>query len=257
MELKSAIYEGTVRHRRASPVEHAFEQPLFQVYVDLAELDRVFSDSAFWSVDRPNLAWLRRKDYFGPVDRPIDVAVRDHVQASLGARPLGPIRMLTHARSFGMTMNPVTFYFGFEEGGDELAYVLAEITNTPWDERHAYLLSVRDARRTAAGLEWTFEKEFHVSPFMALERTYRWTFSTPGESLRIHMDVSAGDAKEFDATLRLRRRPLDAESLHRCLAAYPMLTLRVAAAIYAHAARLAWKGARFHPHPRRLRRSPA
>lgn len=257
MELKSAIYEGSVHHRRWTPVGHAFQQPLFQIYVDLAELDRVFEGSALWSVDRPNVAWLRREDYFGPSDVPIDEAVRAHVAAELGARPKGPIRMLTHARSFGMTMNPVTFYFGFDDAGVELAFVLAEITNTPWDERHAYLLDTRSARRVGAEYEWTFEKEFHVSPFMAMERTYRWTFSTPGDSLHVGMLVMHGDRKEFEAALVMRRKPLDPAALRRCLAAYPMLTFRIATAIYLHAARLAWNGARFHPHPRRLRRGPA
>lgn len=257
MALKSAIYEGWVRHRRHAPRAHAFRYRIFQLYLDLSELDRVFAGRWFWSVDRRNLAWLRRADYYGDPTLPIDTAVRDRVGAELGRRPTGPIRLLTHGRYFGKTMNPVSFYYGFREDGTTLDWILAEITNTPWGERHAYLLPVAAAAGHGGSLRWDFDKAFHVSPFMAMARRYRWTFQPPGETLRVHMDVSAGDHREFDATLVLERRPLDAHTLASCLLRYPLMTARVGAAIYWQAARLWLKRIPFHPHPKTLPRSPA
>lgn len=256
MALNSAIYEGWVRHRRHTPSEHAFRYRMFQLYLDLAELDQVFAGRWLWSVDRPNLAQFRRRDYFGDPALPLDVAVRDHVQATRGARPTGPIRLLTHGRYFGKTMNPVSFYYGYADDGETLDWVLAEITNTPWNERHAYLLEVADAQDHGGVLHWDFDKAFHVSPFMAMQRRYRWVLQPPGESLRVHMDVMHGDVREFDATLVLQRRPLTGNTLASCLARYPLLTVKVAAAIYWQAARLWLKRTPFHSHPDSLPRSP-
>ena len=249
MGLNSAIYEGWVRHRRHAPVGHAFRYRMFQLYLDLAELDQVFAGRWLWSVDRPNLAQLRRRDYFGDPALPIDTAVRDHVQAARRTRPTGPIRLLTHGRYFGKTMNPVSFYYGYADDGETLDWILAEITNTPWGERHAYLLPVATAVDHGGVLSWDFDKAFHVSPFMAMQRRYRWAFQVPGEALRVHMDVLDGEAREFDATLVLERRPLDGNTLASCLARYPFITVKVAAAIYWQAARLWFKRIPFHPHP--------
>lgn len=255
MALNSAIYEGWVRHRRYRPRPHEFSYRMFQLYLDLAELDQVFAGRWLWSVDRRNLAQVRRRDYHGDPALPLDTAVRDRVQAELGVRPQGPIRLLTHGRYFGTSMNPVSFYYGFQPDGTTLDWILAEITNTPWDQRHTYLLEVAKAQRHGEALHWGFAKAFHVSPFLPMQRQYQWAFQPPAQSLRVHMQVLDGEQREFDATLVLERRPMDAHTLASCLARYPLLTAKVAAAIYWQAARLWLKRVPFQPHPDSASRS--
>lgn len=246
----SAVYEGRVRHRRHAPHAHAFDYRMAQLYIDLDELDALFDGYRLWSAGRRNVVEFRRSDYLGPAGLPLGEAVRRRVDAAIGRRPAGPIRLLTHLRTFGHVFNPVSFYYCFHADGIRLDCIVAEITNTPWKERHTYVLPVEDARLRGRALEWRFPKAFHVSPFMPMARDYAWRFTVPGDSLHVHMDVTEAGHGQFDATLSLRRRPLDTAALARVLWRYPLMTVQVVAAIHWHALRLWLKGNPVYDHPR-------
>src|SRR6185369_12012749 len=140
--MNSALYSGWIQHRRFGPGRNQFRYRIFMSYLDLAELPGLFRKRWLWSAHRPALAWFRRKDFLGPSDVPLDVAVRDLVQQRTGVRPDGPIRLLTHLRYFGYSFNPVSFYYCFSAATGALTAIVADITNTPWGERHQYVLPV-------------------------------------------------------------------------------------------------------------------
>jgi uncharacterized protein len=247
--MHSALYLGRLKHRRLSPGPHAFEYPLFMVWLDLAELDRVFAKRWFWSTRRRALAQFRRSDYLGDPLVPLDKAVRDTVEQKTGRRPRGPVRMLTHLRYFGHCFNPVTFYYCYDHEDTRVETIVAEITNTPWNERHAYVLSESGSTSTGDVKRYLLQKRFHVSPFFDMDLEYDWRFSTPGDRLAVHMrNVKAGEVV-FEATLALERQPITGVSLARALVRFPAMTLRVLVAIYWQALRLRLKGTPFHPHP--------
>lgn len=243
----SAIYEGVVTHRRRTPVEHAFRSRLFLLYVDLAELPELFDGHPLWSARRRAPAHFRRADYLGDPSVPLDEAVRELVQRRLGFRPAGPIRMLAHLRYLGHCFNPVAFYWCFAPDGERVEAVVAEVTNTPWGERHAYVAA--GGGKDDHVLESRHEKALHVSPFMAMEMTYRWRISTPGERIEVTIESARDGQPVFDAHLALRRRALTPATSTRVLLRHPAMTLRVLGGIYAHALRLRLKGARWHAHP--------
>jgi DUF1365 family protein len=244
--MESALYVGTLRHRRNAPVAHVFEYRVTYAWLDLAELEKAFEGRWLWSTRRPSVAWFRRADYLGEPTIPLDVAVRDRAERELGWRPCGPIRMLTLLRMFGHAFNPVTFYYCYGADGHRVEALVVEITNTPWGERHAYAL-----RCSPDGeMRFRFDKAFHVSPFMPMEQRYDWRFTEPGERLCVRMtNLEPSGARVFDATLRLDRREIGTWNLATALVRHPIASLRVLSAIYWQALCLHWKGARFHPHP--------
>jgi uncharacterized protein len=244
----SCIYEGAVRHRRFEERRHEFRYRLALAYLDLDELPVLLGGAL--GRRRPGLVRFRRSDYLGDPARELGDAVRDEVVRQTGVRPDGPIRMLTQLRTWGHCFNPVSFYYCFSASGSgaRLEHVVAEVTNTPWGEHHAYVLSASgDGDGPLAG---TSAKALHVSPFMGMDYTYRWRVSQPARRLEVHIESARGGTVGFDATLCMRRHELTRGSLHRTAARYPFATLRVLALIYGHAARLKLTGARVHPHPR-------
>lgn len=249
--MHSALYIGQLRHRRFAPREHQFSYKLFMMYVDLAELDQLFRGRWLWSVKRPALAWLRRADYIGDPSQSIDSVVRARIAERTGLRPTGPIRMLTHLRYFGVGFNPVTFYYCFDATGEHVEAIVAEITNTPWNERHAYVLTEPLAESQSRVLRYRFTKSFHVSPFMPMEMSYDWRFGTPGRCLAVNMQNYQHGERVFDATLDLSRREIGAGSLARALLSFPCMTATVLAGIYIQALKLWIKRIPIHPHPSR------
>ena len=247
--LASCIYEGTVRHRRLGEGGRAFRYPLFMMYLDLDELDRVFAGRLLWSVDRPNVASLRRSDYLGDPTLSLREAVDAAVRERLGRGLRGPVRMLTHLRYFGYCLNPVTFYYCFEADGRELDVIVAEITNTPWGERRVHVLDPRADEGKGRVRRHRFAKDFHVSPFLAMDYEYDWRLAPPGASLSVHMENRRDGRAEFDATLLLGRREIGGASLARCLLRFPFMTLEVVLRIYLQALRLRLTGHTFFPHP--------
>lgn len=247
--LHSALYTGWVRHRRLAPRAHAFSYRLFLLWLDLDEVERVFAGRWFWSARGPNLAWWRRADHLGDPAQPLAEAVRDEVARQSGVRPAGPIRLLTHPRYFGFGFNPVSLFYCYAADGETLEAIVAEVTNTPWRERHAYVLAMTANLGTPKKPAFRQAKTFHVSPFLPMDLEYVWRLTRPGANLLLHMEDLEQGSKVFDATLNLHRQALSGANLARALLRFPFMTGQVMLGIYWQALRLWLKGMPVFDHP--------
>jgi len=263
--LASQWLTGTVRHRRLSPVNHQFTYRTGMLALNLDEWSEATRLSRWFSLERFNWMSLYRRDYYQPDGGDLKAAICRRVEQATGWQPDGAVELITHPRYLGYVFNPVSFYFCYRKGQDPLAgavprVIVAQITNTPWHERHVYCLdcdSVEQPSPVAGDDGWqtrrfAFAKRFHVSPFNPMDQQYQWLFSFRGPDLRIHMNVSDEKNKVFDATLVVRRTPLDRKALHKSLREFPLEAFKVVLGIYWHALRLRLKGAVFHTHPDKL-----
>lgn len=244
----ASLYFGSVEHRRHGPRSHRFKYTTTWLYLDPDGAEEALRGRWLWSGSRRNLVEVRRRDYFGPPEQSVRDAVFDRVEAEVGHRPTGSLRMLTTPRVLGVSFNPVSFYYCFDRDAPSPVAVLAEITNTPWGERHAYVLG-KDSEGPGQATQGTFPKRFHVSPFFGMDHVYDWVFTPPDEDLCVHMINRQGERRVFDVHLRLQRRPLDARNAAWALLRTPWAPVRTLTCIYVQALRLFLKRIPFHTHP--------
>ena len=245
--LRSSMYEGVLAHARFGPgPTHSFSYKVAMPLLDLAEVDDVVQLHPAWSARWPSPVHFRRQDFLGDPATPLVRSVRDLVGERTGRRPEGPVALLANVRTWGWLFNPVSLYFCADAGGTEgergpVSSLVAEVENTPWHERHAYVVGPAGRHR--------FAKELHVSPFLPMGLDYQLRYTAPGARLTVGLELLHGDQRLFAATLSLRRRALDRTALGRLLWSYPAMTHRITAGIYAQAARLRLKDAPFFSHP--------
>lgn len=245
--LRSALYEGTVVHRRPDGPRHAFRYRVAMPLLYLDELPAlsILHPLAAFDPDHrgaPRPIRLRREDFLAPTTAPLPDAVRAAVAAEHDGDAPAEIAMLAHLRTWGWLFNPLTLYYCFDATGGGVRSLVLEVTNTPWHERTVYVVGPPGEHRVA--------KAMHVSPFLPMTLDYRIRYREPADTLEIAIDVVERDTGRLHlaTALRLRRRPLDRAAVRRLLRGDPA---RVSAGIYHQAARLARGGARFHRHPAR------
>lgn len=245
MTQHSAIYQGQVRHRRfatATQPAHHFSYGLYMLALDLDELPALAAHSRLFGLERFAPLTFRRSDYLGDPQLSLKEAVLQEVtRLGADASLLDSVLMLGQVRCFGLYFSPINVFFCYQ--GEQARFALMEVHNTPWNQRHCYLVDLAKQEPTA--------KDFHVSPFMGMAMTYHWRITPPtlaqrGKRVLVHIE-NRDPELVFDATLSLRRHDFDRTLLKATLLQWPLMTLTIVRGIYWQALRLFLKRIPYHP----------
>ena len=244
--LASGLYAGAVTHQRFAPKAHRLRYSMFQVLFDLDETPTLSRRLRLFSHNRFNLYSFFDRDHGDGRAGPLRAWVEETLAAAGIALDGGAIRLLCMPRLFGHVFNPLSIYYCHRADGS-LAAMLYEVNNT-FGERHSYLIA---APPGADGpIRQSCRKAFHVSPFMDMAMTYDFKVTLPGQS--VVTTVNASDARGepiLAAAFSGHRRELTDRVLFHALFAYPLLTLKVVAAIRFEAVKLILRGVRLRPRP--------
>lgn len=252
--MESCLYEGVLHHERLRPIRHRFHYRLWLAYLDLAELPELVR-SGLLSNSRFGLASFRRGDHMWAPQRSLEDCIRDLVEQESGNRPMGPVRVLTQLSSLGYYFSPLNLYHCHGPDGVTVQAIVAEVQNTPWLERHAYVLWAGNREANTGDGVYRHPKTFHVSPFMGMNMEYRWRIKQPGERYQVSIENLADDEPMFRAGLHLRRAALTQENRHRLFLRYPLSPFRITAAIYWQAFQLWRSKCPFYSHPKQVSQS--
>ncbi len=243
--MKNCLYLGKVIHQRFDNINHGFNYNVLYYFLDVETIPSLFKYPGFLTYNSPGFLSFWRKDYFGNPEESLSDSIKKYIFQQTGNNFCGKIFILTNISYFGFCFNPVSFYYCFSQEGD-LKYIISEITNTPWGEKHANLFIFSNDN-----FIYEFKKDFHVSPFIPMDVTYRWNFKQPGDNLSVKMENFYPQHNDhfFHALFNLKKENLTLHSLTKYFFLYPVMSFKIVWGIYFQALLLFIKKAPFYTHP--------
>jgi DUF1365 family protein len=241
----AALYLGDVMHARLKPIGHRFSYRVMSLLIDLDRLAEADQQSPLFGVNRAALYSFHEADH-GARDRS---SLRAYVQRCAAERGIdltgGRVLLLCYPRLLGYTFNPLSVYFGYRADG-ELALLIYEVRNT-FGEIHPYILPVTSGEISDAGVRQQQDKQFYVSPFIEMAMRYHFRVRPPDARVQLRILETDSEGPLLAATFNGSRRALSTIQLLRAFFAFPLVTLKIMAAIHWEALRLWLKGARLAP----------
>lgn len=210
-------------------------------WVDLDEISALAKQLRLFSVEKFNWIQYRRSDFLKNTTADLKQEALQTMSQLAGKALTGKVYLLSPLRILGMYFSPVNFYY-LQNANGQFSHMLAEVSNTPWNERHCYLVDLEQQAET--------EKAFHVSPFNPIDMQYRWNIKPPGDNLYLKLDCIKTE-KHFTAAIALQKHALSNKALNKSLWQFPHITLKTLSGIYWQALKLFIKRVPIYDHPGR------
>jgi DUF1365 family protein len=241
----AALYVGDVMHARLKPMGHRFSYRVMSLLIDLDRLADADRQSPLFGVNRAALYSFHEADH-GSRD---GSSLRAYAQFCATERGIeltdGRVLLLSYPRLLGYTFNPLSVYFCYRADG-ELALLIYEVRNT-FGDIHPYVLPVTPGDISDAGVRQQQDKLFYVSPFIEMAMRYHFRVLPPGERVQLRILETDREGPLLAATFNGSHRALNTKELLRAFFAFPMVTMKIMAAIHWEALWLWLKGARLVP----------
>ena len=235
-----------VMHKRTRPREHGFNYNVY--YLSLPMQDTPPAMRGIFSVDRFNLlSFLQRDHGLRDGSDSADWAKQTLARFGQGA-DVAHLVLITMPRVLGYVFNPVSFWLGFNAQG-ALRSAIAEVNNT-FGETHSYVLAKGDGSEIGPEDWITTSKDFHVSPFFAVEGSYRFRIVPQADKIGIFIDHYGADGELLLLTaMHGPLVPMTRTQLWRAFLSIPLVTVKVIALIHFEAFRLIFKKIRYRAKP--------
>ena len=243
MQTGHAVYQGHVGHLRLIPQRHGFNYALALYWLDCQHLNSVSLAQVGIKYERFGALSYRRRDYL-PGRTDLHDAVCDKIAHLGGTTRPAQIFMLTPLANWGLYFSPLTLYYAYDQSG-QFCYLLAEVSNTPWNERHYYLQTIMPGQQ-----HYQHDKAFHVSPFNPINMQYHWQLPAPDHALTCSITNTQNGQQVFSAWFSLQRQQLTAKWRQQWLIRQPWQNVLVVWRIYWQALKLYFKKVPVHAHPK-------
>ena len=238
--MTSAIYNGTVIHKRFKPKEHFFKYKVFSLLLDLSELHLLEKELKIFSYNKFNILSFYDIDH-GPRD---GTSLITWVKENLNNNNINSeeikIKLLCYPRVLGYVFNPLSIFFVYDKNAN-LISILYEVKNT-FGEQHTYVFKIN---KTEKILRHSCKKKFHVSPFIEMNCTYFFKILKPDNKISLIIDQYDDEGKLLYASQDGKKIDLNNKNLIFSYLRHPLMTFKIIAAIHFEAFKLWLKGIKF------------
>ena len=237
--MTSAIYNGTVIHKRFKPKLHFFKYKVFSLLIDLSDLNILNKNISFFSYNRFNLISFFDKDHGDRDGKSLIEWVKKNLKANKIEHENIKIKLLCYPRILGYVFNPLSVFYVYDNK-EELISILYEVKNT-FGEQHTYIFKVRNNNL----LQHHCEKKFHVSPFIEMNCNYFFRILKPSEKISVIIDQYQLNEKILYASQDGTRVEFNSSELIKSYLKHPLMTFKIISAIHFEAFKLWTKGIKF------------